>query len=62
MRFPVNALCRLDRLNLTLFLRLKILPDLPQKVLVFANKRKLLETRTEKGDLTHLLTLLKAIG
>ncbi|KAI3353182.1 hypothetical protein L3Q82_019736, partial [Scortum barcoo] len=62
LAFLVDMLCHLDRLNLTLQGKLKILPDLVQSVFAFVNKLKLFKTHIQKGDLTHFPTLLKASG
>ena len=60
--FLVDILCHLDRLNLTLQGKLKMLSDLLQSVLAFINKLKLFKVHFEKGKLTHSPTLLKANG
>lgn len=60
LAFSVDMLCHLDRLNLTLQGKLKMLPDLVQSVFAFVNKLKLFEAHIQKGDLTHFHTLLKA--
>ncbi len=60
LAFLVDMLCHLDRLNLTLQGKFKILPDLVQSVFAFANKLKLFKTHIQKRDLTHFPTLLKA--
>uniref|UniRef100_A0AAV2L0X9 HAT C-terminal dimerisation domain-containing protein n=1 Tax=Knipowitschia caucasica TaxID=637954 RepID=A0AAV2L0X9_KNICA len=60
--FLVDMLCHLDRLNLTLQGKLKMLPDLVQSVFAFVNKLKLFKAHIQKGDLTHFPTLLKASG
>ncbi|CAI5686114.1 unnamed protein product [Oreochromis niloticus] len=62
LAFLVDMMCHLDRLNLTLQGKLKMLPDLVQSVFVFVNKLKLFKTHIQKGDLTHFPTLLKASG
>ncbi|CAI5638202.1 unnamed protein product [Oreochromis niloticus] len=62
LAFLVDMLCHLDRLNLTLQGKLKMLPDLVQSVFAFVNKLKLFKTHIQKGDLTHFPTLLKASG
>ncbi|RVE64818.1 hypothetical protein OJAV_G00129590 [Oryzias javanicus] len=58
--FLVDMLCHLDKLNLTLQGKLKMLPDLVQCVFAFINKLKLFKTQIQKKDLTHFPTLLKA--
>lgn len=50
----------MDRLNLTLQGKLKMLPDLVQSVFAFVNKLKLFKAHIQKGDLTHFHTLIKA--
>ncbi|XP_057704032.1 general transcription factor II-I repeat domain-containing protein 2A-like isoform X2 [Corythoichthys intestinalis] len=60
LAFLVDVLCHLDRLNLTLQGKLKMLPDLVQSVFAFVNKLKLCKAHIQKGDLTHFPTLLKA--
>lgn len=60
LAFLVDMLCHLDRLNLTLQGKLKMLPDLVQCVFAFINKLKLFKAHIQKGDLTHFPTLLKA--
>ena len=62
MAFLVNMLCHLNRLNLNLQGKLKILPDLVQSVSVFVNKLKLFKAHIQRGDLTHFPTLFKASG
>ncbi|KAG2463556.1 GTD2A protein, partial [Polypterus senegalus] len=62
LAFLVDMLCHLDRLNLTLQGKLKVLPDLVQSVFAFVNKLKLFKAHIQKGDLTHVPTLLKANG
>lgn len=62
LAFLVDMLCHLDRLNLTLQGKLKMLPDLVQSVFAFVNKLKLFKTHIQKGDLTHFPTLLKDSG
>lgn len=62
LAFLVDMLCHLDRPNLTLQGKSKILPDLVQSVFAFANKLKLFKTDIEKRDFTHFPTLLKASG
>ena len=62
LAFLVNMLCHLNRLNLNLQGKLKILPDLVQNVSAFVNKLKLFKARIQRGDLTHFLSLLKASG
>nr|XP_020474948.1 general transcription factor II-I repeat domain-containing protein 2A-like [Monopterus albus] len=58
--FLVDMLCHLDRLNLNLQGKLKMLPDLVQSVFAFVNKLKLFKAHIQKGDLTHFPTLPKA--
>ena len=58
----VDILCHLDRLNLTLQGKFKMLLDLVQSVFAFINKLKVFKAHFEKGELTHFLTLLKANG
>ena len=60
--FFVNMLCHLNRLNLNLQGKLKILPDLVQSMSVFVNKLKLFKAHIQRGDLTHFPTLLKVSG
>ncbi|KAF4086396.1 hypothetical protein AMELA_G00105760 [Ameiurus melas] len=62
LAFLVDMLCHLDRLNLTLQGKLKMLPDLVQSVFAFVNKPKLFKAHIQKGYLTHFPTLLKASG
>ena len=59
LAFLVDMLYHLNRLNLNLQGKIKILPDLVQSVLAFVNKLKLFKAHIEKGDLTHFPTLLK---
>ena len=60
--FLVDMLCHLNRLNLNLQGKLKILPDLVQSVSAFFNKLKLFKVHIQRGDLTHFSTFLKASG
>ena len=60
--FLVHILYHLNRLNLILQGKLKTLPDLVQSVFAFINKLKLFKAHIQKGDLTHLPTLLKTSG
>ena len=60
LAFLVNMLCHLNRLNLNLQGKLKILPDLVQSVCAFVNQLKLFKTHIQRGGLTHFPTLLKA--
>ena len=60
LAFLVDMLCHLNRLNLNLKGKLKLLPDLLQSVSAFVNKLKLFKEHIERGDLTHFSTLLKA--
>ena len=60
--FLVDMLCHLNRLNLNLQGKLKILPDLVQSVSAFFNKLKLFKAHIQRGDLTRFPTLLKASG
>ncbi|KAF4089688.1 hypothetical protein AMELA_G00069370 [Ameiurus melas] len=62
LAFLVDMLCHLDRLNLTLQGKLKMLPDLVQSVFAFVNKLKLFKAHIQKGDLTYFPTLIKASG
>ena len=62
LAFLVNMLYHWNRLNLNLQGKLKMLPDLVQSVFAFINKLKLFKTHIQKGDLTHIPTLLKASG
>ncbi|XP_077327678.1 general transcription factor II-I repeat domain-containing protein 2A-like [Lithobates pipiens] len=62
LAFLVDMLCHLDKLNLTLQRKLKMLPDLVQSVFAFVNKLNLFKAHIQKGDLTHFPTLLKASG
>ncbi|XP_077309884.1 general transcription factor II-I repeat domain-containing protein 2A-like [Lithobates pipiens] len=62
LAFLVDMLCHLDKLNLTLQGKLKMLPDLVQSVFAFVNKLNLFKAHIQKGDLTHFPTLLKASG
>ena len=62
LAFLVDMLCHLNRLNVNLQGKFKILPDLVQSVSVFVNKLKLFKVRIQRGDLTHFPTLLKASG
>ena len=62
LAFLVDVLCHLNRLNLNMQGKLKMLPDLVQSVFDFINKLKLFEAHIQKGDLTHFPTLLKASG
>ena len=62
LAFLVDMLCHLDRLNLTLQGKFKMLPDLVQSVFAFVNKLMLFKAHIKKGDLTHFPTLLKASG
>ncbi|KAG5848650.1 hypothetical protein ANANG_G00101020 [Anguilla anguilla] len=49
LAFLVDMLCHLDRLNLTLQGKLKMLPDLVQSVFAFVNKLKLFKAHIQKG-------------
>ena len=60
--FLVDMLCHLDRLNLTLHGKLKMMSDLVQSVLAFINKLKVFKAHCEKGQLMHFPNLLKASG
>ena len=60
--FLVDMWYHLNRLNLNLQGKLKMLPDLLQSVLAFINKLKLFKAHIQKGDFTHFPTLLKASG
>ena len=60
--FLVDMMCHLDRLNLTLQGKFKMLSDLVQSVFAFISKLKLFKVHFEKGALTHFPTLLKANG
>ena len=62
LAFLVDVLHHLNRLNLNLQGKLKMLPDLVQSVFAFINKLKLFKAHIQKGDLTHFSTLLKASG
>ncbi|XP_077305914.1 general transcription factor II-I repeat domain-containing protein 2A-like [Lithobates pipiens] len=62
LAFLVDMLCHLDKLNLTLQGKLKMLPDLVQSVFAFVNKLNLFKVHIQKGDLTHFPILLKASG
>ncbi|XP_077306295.1 general transcription factor II-I repeat domain-containing protein 2A-like [Lithobates pipiens] len=62
LAFLVDMLCHLDKLNLTLQGKLKMLPDMVQSVFAFVNKLNLFKAHIQKGDLTHFPTLLKASG
>ncbi|XP_013125772.2 general transcription factor II-I repeat domain-containing protein 2 [Oreochromis niloticus] len=62
LAFLVDMLCHLDRLNLTVQGKLKMLPDLVQGVFAFVNKLKLFKAHIQKVHLTHFPTLLKASG
>lgn len=48
LAFLIDMLCHLDRLNLTLQGKLKMLPDLVQNVLAFVNKLKLFKAHIQK--------------
>ena len=62
LTFLVDMLCHLNRLNLNLQGKLKILPDLVQSMSAFINKLKLFMALIQRGVLTHFPTLLKASG
>ena len=62
LAFLVDMLCYLNRMNLNLQNKLKVLPDLVQSVSAFVNKLKLFKAHIQRGDLTHFPTLLKASG
>ena len=62
LAFLVDMLYHLNRLNLNLQGKLKILPDLMQSVSAFVNKLKLFKAHIQREDLTHFPTLLKASG
>ncbi|XP_060754330.1 general transcription factor II-I repeat domain-containing protein 2-like [Neoarius graeffei] len=62
LAFLVDMLGHLDRLNLTLQGKMKVLPDLVQSVFAFVNKLKLFKAHLQKGDLAHFPTLLKVSG
>ena len=51
--FLVDMMCHLDRLNLTLQGKFKMLSDLVKSVFAFINKLKLSKVHFEKGELTH---------
>ena len=58
----VYILYHLNRLNLNLQGKLKMLPDLVQSVFAFVNKLKVFKAHIQNGYLTHFPTLLKAGG
>ena len=60
LTFSVDMLCHMNRLNLNLQGKLKLLPDLVQSVSAFVNKLKLFKEHIERGDLTHFPTKVKA--
>ena len=60
--FLVDMLNHLDRLNLSLQGKFKMLSDLVQSVFAFINKLKVFKAHFEKGELTHFPILLKASG
>ena len=60
--FLVVMLYYLNRLNLNLQGKLKMLPDLVQSVFAFVNKLNLFKAHVQKGYLTHFPTLLKTKG
>ena len=62
LAFLVDMLCHLNKLNLNLQGKLKILPDLVQSVSAFVNKLKLFKMHIQRGNLTYFPTLLKASG
>ena len=62
LAFLVDMLCHLNRLNLNLQGKLKILPDLMRSVFAFVNKLKLFKAHIQRRDLSHFPTLLKASG
>ena len=62
LAFFVDMLCHLNRLNLNLQGKLKILPDLVQSVSAFVNKLKLFQAHIQSGDLTHFPLWLKPAG
>ena len=62
LTFLVNMLYHLNRLNLNLQGKLKILPGLVQSVSAFFNKLKLFKAHIQREDLMHFPTLLKASG
>ena len=53
LAFLVDMLCHLDRLNLTLQGKLKMMPDLVQSVFAFVNKLNMFKTQFQRGDLAH---------
>ncbi|KAI4888758.1 hypothetical protein NFI96_007104 [Prochilodus magdalenae] len=60
LAFLVDMLHHLDRLNLDLQGKLKMLPDLVQSVFAFVNKLKLFKTHLKKGELTHFPSVSNA--
>ncbi|KAJ8333451.1 hypothetical protein SKAU_G00118300 [Synaphobranchus kaupii] len=62
LAFLVDMLRHLDRLNLDLQGKLKILPDLVQSVFAFVNKLKLFKIQLQRGELTHFPSVLNASG
>ena len=62
LAFLVDMLCHLNRLNLNLQAKLKILPDLVQSVSAFVNILKLFKAHIQSGDLTHFPLWLKPAG
>ena len=62
LAFLVDMLYHLNRLNLNLKGKLKMLPDQVQSVFAIINKRKSFKAHIQKEDLTHFPTLLKACG
>ncbi|KAK0141206.1 General transcription factor II-I repeat domain-containing protein 2A [Merluccius polli] len=62
LAFLVDMLSYLDKLNLDLQGKSKMLPDLVQSVFSFSNKLKLFITHLRKGELAHFPALRKASG
>uniref|UniRef100_A0A8C9ZGS6 HAT C-terminal dimerisation domain-containing protein n=1 Tax=Sander lucioperca TaxID=283035 RepID=A0A8C9ZGS6_SANLU len=60
--FLVDMLHHLNKLNVDLQGKLKMLPDLVQSVFTFVSKLKLFQTHLQKRELTHFPSLLKASG
>ncbi|XP_067420895.1 general transcription factor II-I repeat domain-containing protein 2-like [Emydura macquarii macquarii] len=60
LAFLVDMLRHLDRLNLDLQGKLKMLPDLVQSVFAFVNKLKLFKVQLQREELTHFFSVLHA--
>uniref|UniRef100_H3AIM7 DUF4371 domain-containing protein n=1 Tax=Latimeria chalumnae TaxID=7897 RepID=H3AIM7_LATCH len=60
LAFLADMLLHLDKLNVDLQGKLKLLPDLVQSVFAFINKLQLFQKQLQKGELMHFLSVSKA--